>query len=211
MSLITGSPYGNLVSSESIYPTNAPYVYFQDYTPGPLFAPDSDGYYWQLSGTTAYPVYGFECVEAVSLTEGRTLNDVICDNIGVVSTTESRDYVELQLTVKSFFPLANLARILNISAALENDSEHTEKAGIGTINNNQYWQVWAPQVYDTAAADYIGFFLNKVKFVDAWTINFPYGNAWNISGLKLRGYADTTKPSSMQFGAIIRSDASVLT
>ena len=196
MSLITGSPYGTVVASEAIYPANAPYIYFQDNTPGPYFAPDSDGYYWQVSGTAAYPVYGFECVEAVSLTEGRTLNDVICDNIGIVDTTESRDYVELQLTVKSLFPLSNLARMLNLSPATVNASQNTEKVGIGTINNAQYWQVWAPKVYDETAADYIAFHLHRVKFVDAWTINMPYANPWNVSGLKLRAYADTTKPAS---------------
>ena len=210
MSLITGSPYGTSVSSESIYINDAPYIYFQDNTPGAMFAPDSDGYYWQLSGTAAYPVYAFECVEAVSLTESRTLNDVICDNVGIVSTTEARDYVELQVTVKSLFPLSNLARILNVSAATVNGSEHTEKVGIGTINNAQYWQVWAPKVYDTAAGDYIAFQLHRVKFVDAWTINMPYANPWTVSGLKLRAYADTTKPTAQQFGVIIRADASVL-
>lgn len=210
MSLVTGSPYGNSVSSESIYPTNSPYIYFQDYNAGAMFAPDSDGYYWQLSGTSQYPVYGFECVEGVSLTEGRTLNDVVCDNIGVVSTTESRDYVEVQLTVKSIFPLSNLARIMNMSAATENGSENTEKVGIGKINNAQYWQLWAPEVYDEDAGDYIAIHLHKVKFVDPWTLNMPYANPWTISGLKLRAYADTTKPTAQQFGVLIRADASVL-
>lgn len=210
MALITGSPYGNTVSSESIYPTDAPYIYFQDNTPGPMFAPDSDGYYWQLSGTSSYPVYGLECLEGVTLTEGRTLNDVICDNIGVVSTTESRDYVEFQVTVKSLFPLSNLARVMNLSAVTLNGSEHTEKSGIGTINNAQFWQVWAPKVYDTSAGDYIAFHLHRVRFVDAWTVNMPYANPWTVSGLKLRAYADTTKPSAQQFGVVLRADVSVL-
>lgn len=208
MALITGSPYGNTVSSESIYPTNAPYIYFQDVTPGAMFAPDGDGYYWQLSGTSAYPVYAFECVEGVSFTEGRTLNDVICDNVGVVSTTEARDYVEFQLSVKSLFPLSNLARIMNLSAATE--TAPMEKVGIGVINNNQYWQVWTPHVYDTAAADWFAIHLHRVKFVEAWTLEMPYGEAWSVTGLRLRGYADTTKPQAQQFGVMLRADASVI-
>lgn len=210
MSLVTGTPYGTVTLSESIYPTNAPYIYFQDYTPGPYFNPDGEGYYWQLSGTAAYPVFAFECVEGVSFTEGRTLNDVICDNIGVVSTVQARDYVEFQLSVKSLFPFSNLARIMNLSAATVNAGANSEKVGIGTINNNQFWQVWAPHVYDTAAPDYMGIQLHKVKFVEAWTVDMPYGTAWSITGLRLRGYADTTKPAAQQFGVMVRFDASAL-
>lgn len=210
MALITGTPYGTITASESIYPTSAPYIYFQDYSATPMFNPDSELYYWQLSGTATYPVYAFECVEGVSFTEGKTLNDVVCDNIGVVSTVEVRDYVEFQLGVKSIYPLSNLARMLNMSAATVNAGTNSEKVGIGTINNNQFWHVWSPHVYDTSAPDYMGIYLHKVKFVEAFTIDMPYGTAWSVTGLRLRGYADTTKAASMQFGTIVRFDASAL-
>lgn len=209
MALITGTPVGTLTSSESIYPTSAPYIYFQDYTPGPWFAPDAQGYYWQLSGTASYPVYAFECVEGVSFTEGKTLNDVTCDNIGVVSTTELRDYVEFQLTVKSIYPLANLARVMNFTAPASSSGVY-EKAGIGKVNNNQFWQVFAPHVYDETNADWFGIHLHKVKFVEAWTLNMPYGDAWNVTGLRLRGYADTTKPAAQQFGVMVRFDSDIV-
>ena len=210
MALITGSPFGTITSSESIYPTSAPYIYFQDYSAGALYAPDAAGYYWQLSGTSTYPVYAFECVEGVSFTEGRTLNDVVCDNVGVVSTTEIRDFVEFQLSVKSIYPLSNLARIMNLSAATVDAGANTEKVGIGKINNNQFWQIWAPHVYDENTADYMAIFLNKVRFVEAWTLEMPYGEAWSVTGLRLRGYADTTKPAASQFGMLFRYDPSAL-
>lgn len=208
MALITGTPAGTLTSSESIYPTSAPYIYFQDYTAGPWYNPDAQGYYWQLSGTSSYPVFGLECVEGVTFTEGRTLNDVVCDNIGVVSTTEIRDYVEFQVTVKSIYPLTNLARVMNFTAPTTSSGVY-EKAGIGTINNNQFWQVFAPHVYDTANADWFGIHLHKVRFVEAWTLNMPYGDAWTVSGLRLRGYADTSKPASQQFGVMVRFDSDI--
>lgn len=210
MALITGTPYGTITASESIYPTSAPYIYFQDYSAAPFYNPDAEGYYWQMSGTAQFPIYGFECVSDVSFTEGKTLNDVVCDNIGVVSTVETRNYVEFQVTVKSLFPLSNLARILNMSAATVNAGANSEKVGIGPINNNQFWHVYAPHVYDTAAADWTAINLHKVKFVEAWTVNMPYGTEWNVTGLRLRGYADTTKPSAQQFGVIVRFDASAL-
>jgi len=52
--------------------------------------------------------------------------------------------------------------------------------------------------------------LHKCKFVDAWTINMPFGNPWTLTGLKLRAFADTTKSTTQQFGVMLRSDASVI-
>ena len=49
MSLITGSPAGTIESSEEIYVSKAPYIYFQDYRAKPWYNPDADGFYWQLT------------------------------------------------------------------------------------------------------------------------------------------------------------------
>jgi hypothetical protein len=46
--------------------------------------------------------------------------------------------------------------------------------------------------------------------VDAWTIGMAFGTPWNITGIMLRGYADTNKPSAQQFGMFGRADASVI-
>lgn len=54
--LVTGTPIGNLESAEDIYLEGAPTIYFQDATASPLSNPDSDGFYWGLSGTTTFPV-----------------------------------------------------------------------------------------------------------------------------------------------------------
>lgn len=210
MALITGSPYGTLQSSEDIYLSDAPYIYFQDADAGQMFAPDSDGYYWQVSGTPTYPVYEFACVSDISFTEGRTLNDVTCDNVGVKDTVQVRDYVEFQVSMKSLFPFTNMARILNLSTPTTNAGENTTKIGIGKINNNQFWQVWAPKVYDENVGDYIATHLYRVKFVESWTVEMPYGTQWQVTGLRLRGYADTTKSTAQQFGMMLRYDPSVL-
>ena len=210
MALITGSPYGTITASEDIYLSDAPYIYFQDATASPFFNPDSDGYYWQVSGTATYPVFEFACVEGVTFTEGRTLNDVTCDNVGVKDTVQTRDYVEFQLSVKSLFPFTNLSRILAASAATINASQNTEKIGIGKINNNQFWHVYAPKVYDEDVGDYVAIHLHKAKFVNSWTIEMPYANQWSITGLALRGFADTTKPTAQQFAVVVRHDPSVL-
>ena len=52
MALITGSAYGNITQQEDKYLEGAPTIFIQDYNADLMFAPDSDGFYWQLSGTT---------------------------------------------------------------------------------------------------------------------------------------------------------------
>lgn len=209
MSLVTGTPLGNVDVQEDIYLAGAPNIYFQDYTADPLNNPDADGFYWGMSGTTTYPAYEVGCPLDVSLTEGLTINDVRCDNVGVKDTVQQRDYVELQFTVQSFYPLQTLRILLNGGAVTE--TAPTQKFGLGTINNDQRWMVYCPKVYNEDVGDYMVIQLHRAKFVEAWTINMPFGSPWEITGLRVRAYADTTKPAAQQFGVIVRSDASVIT
>jgi hypothetical protein len=209
MALITGTPVGNLIVSEDIYLEGAPNIYIQDYNANPMKNPDASGYYWGVSGTTTYPVYELGCPMDVSLTEGLTTNDVMCDNVGVKDTVQQRNYLELAFTIKSFFPLPILRHVLSASAVSE--IAPVEEFGFGKINNNQKWMVYCPKVYDEDVGDYIVIHLHKAKFVDAWTISMPFGASWQTTGLKLRAYADTSKPAAQQFGVFMRSDASAVT
>lgn len=208
MALVTGTPIGNLDTMEDLYIEGAPYIYFQDYRANPLNNPDGQSYYWGLSGTTAYPAYAIGCVRNVSLTEGVTMNDVRCDTLGVKDTIQKRDYVEFNLEIISQFPLAVLRHMLNLSAPTVGTGFET--VGIGQIDNTVHYMVYAPKVYSDSDADWLMFHLHKAKFVDAWTINFTYGEAWNVTGLKLRAFYDDLKPSGQEFGVIRRSDSSAL-
>jgi hypothetical protein len=208
MALVTGTPVGNLDVQEDIYLEGAPNIYFQDYTADPLFNPDGDGFYWGLSGTTTYPAFEVGCPNDVSITEDLTINDVLCDNVGVKDTVQQRNYVQFEFTIRSFFPFQTLRHMLGGGAVTE--TTPTQKFGMGQINNDQRWMVYAPRVYNTDVGDYVWIHLNKAKFVDAWTINLPFGNNWEITGLRLRAYADTTKPSDQYFGMWGRSDLSVI-
>jgi len=208
MSLVTGTPLGTIVSQEDLYIEGAPYVYFQDATANPLRNPDADGYYWGLSGTAIHPVKLLGCVLDVSLTEGVTMNDVRCDTVGSKDTIQRRDYVELALSVSSMFPLSVASDVMKLSAPAV--SADVEKVGIGGINNTRRFMVYLPRVYDDSSGDYLLIHLHKAKFVDAWTVNMNSGEPWTLSGLKIRAYADDTKPSPQRFGVIIRADASAL-
>ena len=208
MALVTGTPLGTIESSEELYLEGAPYIYYQDQAMTPLFNPDADGFYWGLSGTATYPVYELGCVSDVNLSENLTMNDVLCDNIGVKSTIQQRNYIEFNFTFQQPFPFDNLAPVLKGGAVTE--TSPTQKFGFGSIDQNQYYMVYCPKVYDTTAGDYVWIHLNKASFVDAFTINMSFGNPWQITGIKLRAFADTDKASSQQFGMMGRSDLSVI-
>jgi hypothetical protein len=206
MALVTGTPLGNVDSQVEIYVEGAPSLFFQQYEASPLYNPDSGGFYWGMSGTTAYPVFEIGCVQDVSLTEGVTMNAIRCDAVGDKGIIQRRDYVEFNLTITTLFDLDVLRHMLNLSTPTIGSG--LSKAGIGQINNNRYYMVYAPKVYDADSADYVLFHLHRAQFVDAWTINMKGGEAWNVTGLKLRAFADTSRPSSQLFGVILRSDLS---
>lgn len=206
--LITGTPLGTLVQQEELYVEGSPYIFIQDATATPLNNPDADGYYWGLSGTSSYNVYQLGCIQDVSLTEGLTMNDVRCDTVGTKSTIQRRDYVEFQMSILSMFSLATIRNILNLSTPTTGTGK--EKVGIGGINNSRYFMAYCPKIYDEDTGDLLVFHLHRAQFVDAWEINFKQGEPWTITGLKLRGYADDTKPTTQRFGVIIRTDPSAL-
>ena len=208
MPLSTGTPKGSVLSQEEIYLEGAPYIYVQDYSANPLNNPDAAGYYWGMSGTTAYPALAIGCVQDVSLTEGLTMNNIRCDTIGDKGVIQRRDYVELNVTILSLFPLSELKTFLNLSTATVTTG--LEKVGIGGINNQRFFMAYCPKVYDEDTGDYLLFHLHRAQFVDAWTINMKSGEPWTVTGLKLRAFADETKPSAQKFGVIVRSDLSAL-
>jgi hypothetical protein len=207
MPLITGTPTGDLDNQEEIYLSDAPYLYIQDYNADPLNNPDADGYYWGMSGTSTYPVKALGCPSDVSLTEDVTVNQIRCDNIGDKDSVQRRNFVDFVFTLSTPFPLTTLRYILSMS--IPTVGTGTEKMGIGGINNNQKFMLYAPKVYDEDTGDYLLVHLHKCKFVDAWTIGMG-ADGWKITGLKLRAYADDTKPAGQKFGVIVRADASAL-
>lgn len=208
MAILTGTPLGVITSQEEIYVEGSPYIYFQDATANPRYNPDAQGYYWNLTGSATYPVINLGCVQDVSLTENITMNEIRCDTIGVKGTIQKRNYIEFNVTILTLFPITVLRHTLKLSTP--STGTGYEKAGIGAINNNQFYMVYAPTVYDQDTGDLLIFHLHRAQFVDAWTINMNYGEPWKVSGLKLRAYADENKPAAQRFGVVIRQDPSAL-
>jgi hypothetical protein len=203
---VTGSPIGNGITQENTFIEGASNIYVPDYRATPLFNPDAQGYYWQMSGTVSYPYVEIGCVQNVKVMDNLTMNDVRCDTIGVVDTIQKRNYVQFELEILTLFPLKALRHFLKIEAPTVGTGY--EKSGINQINQTQLYHVYSPKVYDEANANWLFFWLNRAKFVDAWTINENYGDAWKLTGLKIRGFADSTRPANQLFGMIARFDSS---
>lgn len=209
MTLITGSAMGEAETQDEIYVEGAPTIWFQDNRAPEMYNPDADGFYWQLSGTSTYKVYELGCVNGVQLTEKMTMNDVICDAVGIKASVMRRDYLEFNLTVQTIFPLEYFQALCK--GGTVTTSGGVQKMGLGAVNNNQFWHLYAAKVYDESVGDYICFTAHRCQFVEAFTLDFRYGNNWQITGLKARAYADTSKPSAQQFMTVIRLDPSELT
>ena len=206
MALVTGTPEGTLIAMDEVYVEGAPYVYYQDYD-GPLIL-DTDTYYWGLSGTTAYPVFQLACYEDVSLGSDISVNAIRCDNVGDKDVIQKLNHLEFTLTLSSLLPLSALQNIMR--AGGYSLVGKVEKMGIGAINNNEYYKVYLPKVYDEDTGDWVSITIHRAKFVDAWTINMPSGDKWTMTGITIWGLADDTKPSAQTFATVIRADPSAL-
>ena len=213
MTLSTGTPgmpATGIISQDEITLEGAPNIYFQDATMDPMYNPDADSYYWNLTGSATYPIYQLGCYTDVSFGEDVTLNAVRCDTVGDKSAVQKRNYLELTFTLHHMFPLSVLTHVLNAGSAVDNNPGVSEKMGIGKINNNKFWRVYLPKVYDEDDLDYVSITMHRCQFVDAWSISMASGEAWSVSGVRLRGYADEDMPTAQSFATIVRRDISAL-
>ena len=208
MALLTGTPEGNIVSQDEIFIEGAPYIYYQDYNADYLHNPDGDGFYWGLSGTTTYPVYELACYEDVALADDLTVNSVRCDQVGDRAVIQKRNHIVFTFALSALFPLTTTRPIIRGSTVTT--SAPWEKFGIGTINNNLYYHVYLPKVYDEDAADWVSVTIHRAQFVDAWTIAMVSGDKWMLGGIAVWGLSDSTMPSGQEFATIIRYDPSAI-
>lgn len=208
-SLVSGNPFGNIISQEDITLESAPNIYFGSTDVPYMFNPDSDGFYWSLSGTTANPLYQLGCYENVSFGDNIDVNAIRCDAEGDKDVIMKRNHMEMQLTLKSFLPFTVLSKVMNGGVVTTNNSENTEKFGLGVIDNSKYYRVYLPKVYDEVAGDYVSITGHRCKFVSNGQIQMTYGNAWTLQ-VTVWMLADSNKPTDQKFATVIRADPSVL-
>ena len=211
MALLTGTPEGNVISqADNIFLEGAPWIYYQDREADPLNNPDGDGFYWGMSGTSTYPAYALACYEDVSLGEDLTVNAIRCDKSGDTGVIQKRNHLEFAFTLSTLFPLTTISNVMKTGAGVTTSAPF-EKVGIGEIDNNQYYRVWAPKVYDQTNGDYLSITIHKAQFVNAFNISMQSGDRWQIGGIELWGFADDNRPDAQKFATIIRYDPSAIT
>ena len=205
----TATPTGPITVGEDIYVVGGPRFYFQPYMNCPeANEPDSDGFYWGLSGTVACPIYEMGCYEDISLIDTVTRNPVTCDSLGTVDETQRRDSMELQATVKAIFPFTQFALFMRGGPVTVNATEESEKFGIGEIPD-ELFHIFFSRVYDPVAGDYVSFTGHRARIVEATPLAMHGDNVWDIA-VTFKLFADRTKPAAQQFGTFVRYDPSVL-
>jgi len=210
MTLLTGVPEGNVVTQDEIFIEGAPYIYYQDAAAGLLHSPDADGFYWGLSGTTAYPVYEMACYEDVQLADDLTVNAVRCDQVGDRGVIQKRNHLVFNFSLSSLFPLSAISPIIRGGTVTANTGEYREKMGLGNVNNNAYFHVYLPKVYDDVNGDLLTITLHRAVFVEPWTIAMVSGDKWMLGGIAAWALASTATAAGQEFATIIRQDQSEL-
>lgn len=199
------TPTGTLNQQENIYIEGGPDLYFGGVS---KYSPDTNGYYWGITGTPAKPVYKVGCYENFQLADNTTVNEIRCDTVGVKGTIVRRNYLEASFDLKALLPLSELRHLLRWSSSLAVPASDGEYAGIGTINQQDYHKIYFSRIYDPDAGDWVSFTGHRCQFAWNGAIQMRYGDTWMV-GVQARFYADETLPSDQQFATVVRFDASV--
>lgn len=209
MALVTGTPLGVITAQSEIYIEGAPNIYYQHVSGTYAKNPDSDGFYWGMSGSATYPVYQLACYENVTLGDNLEVNQIRCDTVGDKDVILKRNHLEFKCTLKSFLPFTTVQPILQGGPVTTNASEHTEKFGLGIVDNSKVYKVYFPKVYDEVAGDYVSITIHRAKFVPSGEWNMSFGNVWSLP-VTIWGLADETKPAAQQFATVVRADLSAI-
>lgn len=201
------APTGTITSSEDIFIEGGPEFWIGG---EPQNNPDSDDFYWGIVGTAANPAYLIGCYESFLFRDNITINDIQCDAVGVRSSIQKRNYLDITFTLKSLLPLEHMSRFMKGGGVTNNDTEGTQKFGFGEIDNNTYYMVFFSRVYDDVTGDCFTFTGHRCQVVDAFELAAVWGQPWTLTGFVVRCFADDTKPDSQLFGTAVRIDPSVI-
>lgn len=200
------TPTGTINTSENIFIEGGPDLYFG----GVLkYTPDSNGYYWGIDGISASPVYKVGCYENFQLQDNVTVNEIRCDTVGVKGSIVRRNYLEATFDLQSFLPLSELRYLLRWSSSLAVPANHVEYAGVGVVNQQDYFPVFFSRVFDPTAGDWVSFTGTRCQFQWNSAMQMRYGNTWMV-GVAVRFYANEALPSDQQFATVVRYDPSAI-
>ncbi len=199
-------PTGTIELADDVFLEGGPDFWFGGVA---KYSPDVDGFFWGITGTALKPVFKIGCYTDFRWRDNIQMTDVRCDAVGVKATIQKRNYLEAQFTLMSLLPLFSLRHMIRGGAVTTNGTEHTEKMGLGVINNQTYHMVYFSRVYDSDTGDFLSVTGHRCQFVDAWEMALQYGAPWTL-GIRLRMFADDTKPTDQQFATVLRLDPSMV-
>lgn len=199
------TPSGTIITPNDVFLEGGPEFWFGGV---PRYSPDSDGFYWGITGIDAKPAYKLGCYTDFRWRDNVQMTEVRCDTIGVTATIQKRNYLEFTCTLMSLLPLKMLKNIIH-GGTVTITAEGAEKMGLGDINNAEYHLCFLSRVYDQTALDFVTITGHRCQFVDSWEIAMTYGAPWTL-GIKMRLHADDTKPAAQRFATVIRLDPSMV-
>lgn len=215
MTLVTGNPIGNVITQDELYIDSAPPIYYQDNNNGAgvgsvglLNNPDAQNFFWNLSGTTTNPVYQLGCIENFVIGGNIEMNDIRCDTVGNKGVIQKLTHIDVTFNLKTMFPLTTVQAILRGGTVTTTGSQ-TEQMGIGQPDNNKYYYIWLPSVYDENNGDFVAWTGFRVQFVDSWSLAHTFAAPTTL-GVIARFFADANKPADQLFANVIRSDVSAI-
>src|SRR3989304_8167943 len=138
------APTGTIQTANDVFIEGGPDFWFGGV---PRYAPDSDGFYWNITPTAAKPVFKVGCYTDFRFRDNVQVTEVRCDTIGVTATIQKRNFVEATFTLMSLLPLKMLTHILH-GGVVTVTGEGAEKMGIGDIDNAAYYMAYFSRVYD---------------------------------------------------------------
>ena len=200
------APTGTIITADDLFLEGGPDFWFGGVSKN---SPDSDGFYSGITGTAGTPIYKIGCYTDFRWRDNIQMTDVRCDTIGVKQTIQKRNYLECSFTLMALMPLRVLKNIVRGGTVTVNATEHTEKMGLGLIDNSVVFPCFFAKVYDTAVDDFVSVTGHRCQFVDVWEIAMQYGAPWTL-GVRLRMFADDTKPDAQKFATVIRLDPSMV-
>src|SRR3989304_5828974 len=206
LSIDEKGPTGVITVADDLFLEGAPDLWFVGVAKS---SPDRDGFYWGITGTAAKPAFKVGCYTDFRWRDSIQMTEIRCDTIGVKGTIQKRNYLEVTYTLLSLLPLKILTNIIRGGVVTVNATEETEKMGVGEIDNNTYHLVFFSRVYDDVTGDFVSVTGDRCQFVDAWEMAMNYGAPWPL-GVRLRMYADDTKPAAQRFATVLRLDPSLL-
>ncbi len=199
-------PTGTINEADDIYIEGGPDLWIGDDL---QYGPDSNGYYWGITGTVANPVQKLGCYENFQIQDNVTINEIRCDTVGVVGNIVRRNYLEITFDLEQLLPLEQLKVLLRWSSSLKDPATDTEYAGIGEINQQDYHIIYFSRIYDADAGDWVSWTATRVQFEWSGAIQMRYGQPWMV-GVRMRCFANADLPSNQRFATVVRYDPSAV-